>query len=295
MKYGSLLFLCLTLGVSGFSQTKKEQKLLDLYQIKNFEKLSKKSKKLLEKDKSNPTANYCMASMYLDRSQLKKTASSRKSYVSKSLRYYRKLDTIEYHNLSTRLHQIIRRNALDSNLKESINNQYRNWLLVYFNDSVPRFKPKVFAAPVPFVDSLKIGDSLRVAMLQTAKKLKGVPYRYGGTSPVTGFDCSGFTQYVYKSAGIELPHNANMQSQISDEIIPLSKLEPGDLVFFGAQKNGKTYAGHAGIIFSKEGNNFSVIHCVNGGVKIEGENSSWDRYWINKVLYGISVDSLANN
>ncbi|MGB0392031.1 MAG: C40 family peptidase [Salibacteraceae bacterium] len=234
-----------------------------------------------------------MSKLYLQKAVNRKSAASAKNYISRSLRYYKNIPQNKFMNYHEQVHEIIRKNALDSNQKVSINNQYRNWLLVYFGDSVPPFNSPI-KLQIAILDSAKIGDSLRFEMLKTAKRLEGVPYKYAGTTPQGGFDCSGFTQYVYHSVGIELPHNANMQSQVSSKTIPLSKLEPGDLVFFGYEHNGETKAGHAGIIFAKSENGFTVIHCVNGGVKIEGENSSWDRYWINKVLYGISMNTLAN-
>nr|WP_206071127.1 C40 family peptidase [Knoellia sp. DB2414S] len=56
-------------------------------------------------------------------------------------------------------------------------------------------------------------------------------YYYGGTSPQTGFDCSGFTQYVFAKVGISLPRTAEQQRQF---VTPVSDPQPGDLVFFGA-------------------------------------------------------------
>lgn len=67
-----------------------------------------------------------------------------------------------------------------------------------------------------------------------AARYLGVPYVWGGTTP-SGFDCSGFVQYVYAQAGISLPRTSRMQYTIG-KFIPraqLDMLEPGDLVFFG--------------------------------------------------------------
>jgi hypothetical protein len=228
--------------------------------------------------------------MYLNKSKSKKSSTSRKNYLAKSIKYYDKISKNEFMEFHEQVHGYIRKNALDSNQKASINNQYRAWLLMYFGESVPLFKTPATLTHHPLIDSLKIADSLRYAMLKLAEKLEGVPYKHAGTSPNMGFDCSGFTQYIYKSVGIEIPHNANMQSKLSLIQKPLNELKPGDLVFFGSQQR----AFHAGIIFDKMGDDFTVIHCVNGGVKIEGKDSSWDRYWIDKVLFGISADTLVN-
>src|SRR5262244_2679916 len=65
-----------------------------------------------------------------------------------------------------------------------------------------------------------------------ALAVAGVPYRRGGDSPETGFDCSGLVAHVYREAyGIELPHNALAQSRVGRHVT-LSGLAAGDLVFY---------------------------------------------------------------
>ncbi|WP_374968164.1 C40 family peptidase [Terrabacter sp. BE26] len=73
-----------------------------------------------------------------------------------------------------------------------------------------------------------------------AQSLFGVPYVYGGTTP-SGFDCSGFTSYVYRHAGISIPRTASAQQSAAT---PVSSPSPGDLVFFGSP------AYHVGIYVS---------------------------------------------
>ncbi|WP_338750133.1 C40 family peptidase [Janibacter alittae] len=63
-----------------------------------------------------------------------------------------------------------------------------------------------------------------------AKQYIGTPYVYGGTSP-SGFDCSGFTQYVFGKAGVSLPRTTTAQQAATT---PVSDPQPGDLVFFGS-------------------------------------------------------------
>ena len=67
-------------------------------------------------------------------------------------------------------------------------------------------------------------------VLAIAASLKGIFYIYGGTT-TAGFDCSGFTQYVFNRVGISLPRTAEQQRQFAT---PVSNPSPGDLVFFGA-------------------------------------------------------------
>jgi cell wall-associated NlpC family hydrolase len=67
----------------------------------------------------------------------------------------------------------------------------------------------------------------------------GIPYVWGGSSPSTGFDCSGFTSYVYAQIGVSLPHHAASQYGYGTPV-PYDQLAPGDLVFFSG-------LGHVGI------------------------------------------------
>ena len=87
------------------------------------------------------------------------------------------------------------------------------------------------------------------SIVDFAKQFKGTPYVWGGSSP-RGFDCSGFTMYVYGQYGYSLPHTATGQwkSGIGTRIYSISELQPGDLVFFcdPSRSNGKACS-HAGI------------------------------------------------
>jgi len=98
-----------------------------------------------------------------------------------------------------------------------------------------------------------------------AMQYLGIPYRWGGSSPSGGFDCSGFIMYVYAQIGVSLPHNAAMQFGYG---VPVSKaeLQAGDLVFFDG-------LGHNGIYIG--GSQF--IHSPHTGdvVKISSLNDAW--------------------
>ncbi|MGL4178082.1 MAG: C40 family peptidase [Dermatophilaceae bacterium] len=73
--------------------------------------------------------------------------------------------------------------------------------------------------------------SSATGVIDIARSLLGIPYYYGGESPSTGFDCSGFTQYVFGKAGIDIPRTASEQQ---DAATPVDDPQPGDLVFFGS-------------------------------------------------------------
>ena len=70
-------------------------------------------------------------------------------------------------------------------------------------------------------------------ILDTARSYLGLAYQSGGTSPQTGFDCSGFTQYVFARAGISIPRVSRDQAS-AGVAVPYSQLRPGDLVCFNS-------------------------------------------------------------
>lgn len=82
-------------------------------------------------------------------------------------------------------------------------------------------------------------------LLMRAMGLIGTRYRYGGTTPQQGFDCSGFTSYVFREAlGLQLPRTANDQFARAGTPVPQDRLAAGDLVFF-RQRRGRI--DHVGI------------------------------------------------
>ena len=76
-------------------------------------------------------------------------------------------------------------------------------------------------------------------VIGTAEQYIGVPYRYGGTSPKSGFDCSGFVQYVFARQGVNLPRTASQQAQVGTPIAPdWRAVSAGDLVMFEEKPTG---------------------------------------------------------
>lgn len=116
---------------------------------------------------------------------------------------------------------------------------------------------KIPFAPIDPFEELNISPT-RKAVLEFAAQYLGTPYVYGGASP-EGFDCSGFTYFVYKNIVQEIPRTATDQRAASTNLT-LDELLPGDLVFFRNSGSGSG-VGHAGI-YVGEG---QFIHSPNRG------------------------------
>ena len=109
-----------------------------------------------------------------------------------------------------------------------------------------------------------------LAIVDTALSLRGVPYRNGGTD-ASGFDCSGFTQFVYARFEMSLPREVRDQYRVGREVSRASMRSRGDLVFFSTVASG---ASHVGIIV--EDDRFVHAPSSTGVVRVESMDS---RYW----------------
>ena len=88
---------------------------------------------------------------------------------------------------------------------------------------------------------------VRVALAQL-----GTSYCYAGTSPATGFDCSGFVQYVFGHFSVPVPHSTSALIS-AGQPVPRTQARPGDIVVFTGTAPGSTTPGHAGIVISTPG------------------------------------------
>ncbi len=102
-------------------------------------------------------------------------------------------------------------------------------------------EPKAYAAAADYRDG---NIRLREEIVRTARRYVGVPYRWGGESPRTGFDCSGLTMVVYRLNGLDLPRSSSEQWKVGRRI-DRSRLQKGDLVFFAT--TGGNRVSHVGI------------------------------------------------
>jgi cell wall-associated NlpC family hydrolase len=154
--------------------------------------------------------------------------------------------------------------------------------------AVPRPFPMPAAAPVPGTDPGTVSGAGSAtpgtapvrrrfdgyALTGTALSLRGIPYRNGGTD-LKGFDCSGFTQYVFAQYGISIPREVREQFRVGSSVQP-DQLVAGDLLFFSTTDPG---ASHVGI--SIGGDEFVHAPSSTGVVRVEHLGSS---YWSPRFL-----------
>ena len=117
-------------------------------------------------------------------------------------------------------------------------------------------------------------------VINYAYRFRGTPYRYGAMSP-RGFDCSGFTSYVFKRFGIDLDRSS--RGQIFDGVrVKQKDLQPGDLVFFQG-RSGRGGVGHVGIVTKvNDDNTFHFIHsaCSSGVTESKNTESYYSRRYV---------------
>lgn len=119
------------------------------------------------------------------------------------------------------------------------------------------------------------------AVLFRAMSLVGTPYRYGGNTPASGFDCSGLVAYVFQDAtGLKLPHQSAAMSTLGGRKLDSDVLQSGDLVFFAAGRG----ISHVGI-YVGEGR---FVHAPNSGgtVRLDRLDGAW---WREHFAFGKRV------
>lgn len=139
------------------------------------------------------------------------------------------------------------------------------------------------AQPTPRADSI-----VRFALAQA-----GTRYTYAGVSPATGFDCSGFIQYVFGRFGVPTPHSTALLIE-AGQPVARSQAQPGDIVVFTGTAATSTTPGHAGIVISALGEiPLRFVHASSAaresGVKVsQVENSGYERRFlqVRRVLGG---------
>ncbi len=173
------------------------------------------------------------------------------------------IDEQEYHFLSENSQPV---SSEIFNIVQQVDH-YRNFLIVsgctlpHYNFKNGQFK---IAETNYHIDSNAMlpsenGDT-RLNLIAAALRYFNSPYQWGGRTPL-GIDCSGFTQIVYKIAGVKIPRDAYQQAEVGESLSFVEEALPGDLAFFDNSDGRIT---HVGIIWEKN----KIIHS-SGRVRID--------------------------
>jgi gamma-D-glutamyl-L-lysine dipeptidyl-peptidase len=143
---------------------------------------------------------------------------------------------------------------------------YSNFLIVA-GSSLPHFNKEARTFRIGNIDYSIQGNSItniqrnvREVIIENALKYFNAPYLWGGRSPF-GIDCSGFSQVLYKMAGLAIPREAVQQAMMGDNLTFVEEALPGDLAFFD-NEDGTII--HVGVIWEKN----KIIHS-SGKVRID--------------------------
>lgn len=142
----------------------------------------------------------------------------------------------------------------------------------------PASRPAIFKpAPTAAADmpAPKITSFSTASFLAVAEKLRGIPYQLGGDSPKSGFDCSGYTKYVFALHRIPLPRTVAEQVRAGKPAG--SAIRPGDLLFF-RMAGPKSPVSHVALALNKD----EFIHAPGADGKVRSEKLS--TYWRSRLV-----------
>lgn len=140
------------------------------------------------------------------------------------------------------------------------------------------------------VDSIGILDELidqkSDAIIKYAKQFMGVPYVWGGMSP-SGFDCSGFINYVFRGFGFSLTRTSYGLAELGTTV-SLKDLQPGDLMFFKARNLNSKQVGHVALVVDTTDGIIQFIHAARTGIRIDTFNNH--SYYVPRYIKSKRLD-----
>jgi cell wall-associated NlpC family hydrolase len=123
-------------------------------------------------------------------------------------------------------------------------------------------------------------EQMRLSLIEYARQFQGLPYIWGSKKPVKGFDCSGFTQYVWNSYRAGLPEGAAGQYDSTANFKALDQAKAGDLVFF--REGPRKPVSHVALVVQADSTQLRVLHSVTSRGVIE-EDLLQSAYWKPKI------------
>lgn len=117
-------------------------------------------------------------------------------------------------------------------------------------------------------------------VIGTAERYLGVPYKWGGSTPESGFDCSGYVKYVYGKQGVRLPRTSREQARAGVDVTPrIASLRQGDLMLFAEPKEPISHVA----IYAGEGR---IIHSSSsgGGVRYDDLGTQRGQWYVQHMV-----------
>jgi len=132
-----------------------------------------------------------------------------------------------------------------------------------------------------------VSNSPTSQLLDFAKTMIGVPYRYATSNPEKGFDCSGFVSYVFSNFGFKVPRSS---SEYANAGVPvkLAEAKVGDVLIFTGTNPRVRKIGHVGIIYSIDKDGIKFIHSTSGkahGVTV----TEFNDYYKSRFMKAVSI------
>ncbi len=275
------------------AQDKKLDKLEMLYDQGHYKIVYKRSGKLMTKDEyknhPSPVVFHALAEYQLSRINSKFSSSNaiydyEKFMEMDSTQYYQKAYGNYIYDMKMGISEEIQQLNQQGH-KDKAQIKYDTYNRLFGNiadfEELTTVEPEVEEPPTPIASASS--GTIRDGLIKEAEKHIGIPYKYGGVSP-SGFDCSGFTQYVFSKNGMGIPRTAGSQA-VAYEKVKLKDAKRGDLVFFGRNKNEIS---HVGIVYSNGAEGLKMIHASSSrGIMIS--NVDKDPYWNPKLQYTVRV------